>query len=367
MSFCIPVYVGSLKVQVVDNLLRCPKETCFKNFRKDNFLQMHIKHYHSDLLGFLGETINVADLAYARTIAEDVTPVKPAADKPHKPKERRSLPVANITPKIEPIPVIKEEVVHLPAECPSPESPPAVKPYSSLEVMDKSPKLRTLLESKPEIKTEAKQDHQDLEEYMTAFKIKNDNVIIKPDITTPRPVKSETLKRLLKRQPEKEITKCRVKSIISQIAAEQGQRSRSQSPNSAKAPPSVEFKTEDAEPIVPKLETNIFPTPHKSKKKSKKRHSESADFRLIKKKKKPARNLDIWTAFTDEMDETRSSFGSPDMMAAQAAVAPLAPVVSDPADITDPIVEVNEEINSNTFVTDSKLIILNNPLVMHLT
>ncbi|XP_077294797.1 uncharacterized protein LOC143917202 isoform X1 [Arctopsyche grandis] len=65
------VFVGALKVQVIDNLLRCPKEGCFKNFRKDNLLQMHIKHYHPEMCKFFGDTPNVADLAYARTVVEE--------------------------------------------------------------------------------------------------------------------------------------------------------------------------------------------------------------------------------------------------------------------------------------------------------
>lgn len=47
------VYVGSLKVQVIDNLFRCPKENCNKNFRKENHLQIHVKHYHSELLEYV--------------------------------------------------------------------------------------------------------------------------------------------------------------------------------------------------------------------------------------------------------------------------------------------------------------------------
>lgn len=41
--------VGSVKVQIIDNLFRCPAEACGKNFRKENHLQIHIKHYHEDL------------------------------------------------------------------------------------------------------------------------------------------------------------------------------------------------------------------------------------------------------------------------------------------------------------------------------
>ncbi|KAJ8735021.1 hypothetical protein PYW08_014271 [Mythimna loreyi] len=61
------VYVGSLKVQIIENLLRCPAEGCFKNFRNNTLLQMHIKHYHRELREMMGATPKVLDLAYART------------------------------------------------------------------------------------------------------------------------------------------------------------------------------------------------------------------------------------------------------------------------------------------------------------
>lgn len=62
------VYVGSLKVRIIDNLFRCPKENCNKNFRKENHLQIHIKHYHDDIAKFLGDCPNMQELACKRTI-----------------------------------------------------------------------------------------------------------------------------------------------------------------------------------------------------------------------------------------------------------------------------------------------------------
>lgn len=62
------VYVGALKVQLVDNLFHCPEATCNKNFRKENHLQIHVKHYHEDLAKLLGVCPNMTDLAYQRTI-----------------------------------------------------------------------------------------------------------------------------------------------------------------------------------------------------------------------------------------------------------------------------------------------------------
>lgn len=70
------INVGALRVQIIDNLFRCPKERCGKNFRKENLLQMHIKHYHEDLAKKLGVCPSVTDLAYLRTIGpvEETSP-----------------------------------------------------------------------------------------------------------------------------------------------------------------------------------------------------------------------------------------------------------------------------------------------------
>lgn len=66
-----------------DSAYKCPKEGCCKTFRKENLLQMHIKHYHPEFSKYLGSTPNVADLAYARTTGEsmmDSTPKKSASN-----------------------------------------------------------------------------------------------------------------------------------------------------------------------------------------------------------------------------------------------------------------------------------------------
>lgn len=76
------IYVGALKVQIINNLYRCPKEGCFKNFRKEINLQMHVKHYHDELSKQLGVCPNMTDLAYFRTVGnsiDDMVPKVPAA------------------------------------------------------------------------------------------------------------------------------------------------------------------------------------------------------------------------------------------------------------------------------------------------
>ncbi|XP_069687402.1 uncharacterized protein [Periplaneta americana] len=71
------VLVGGLKIQMENNTYKCPKDGCGKNFRKENLLQMHIKHYHPEYNKFMGSTPNVADLAYARTIGESIDDLMP--------------------------------------------------------------------------------------------------------------------------------------------------------------------------------------------------------------------------------------------------------------------------------------------------
>uniref|UniRef100_A0A1A9WUX7 MBD domain-containing protein n=1 Tax=Glossina brevipalpis TaxID=37001 RepID=A0A1A9WUX7_9MUSC len=59
--------IGGLKVQIIDNLFRCPQEGCSKNFRKENHLQIHVKHYHQDLNKLLGSCPKMQELAEKRT------------------------------------------------------------------------------------------------------------------------------------------------------------------------------------------------------------------------------------------------------------------------------------------------------------
>lgn len=60
-------YIGGLKVQIINNLFRCPQESCLKNFRKEDHLQIHVKHYHPDLNKLLGSCPKMLELAEKRT------------------------------------------------------------------------------------------------------------------------------------------------------------------------------------------------------------------------------------------------------------------------------------------------------------
>uniref|UniRef100_A0A6B2EFM2 Putative phd zn-finger n=1 Tax=Phlebotomus kandelakii TaxID=1109342 RepID=A0A6B2EFM2_9DIPT len=66
------VLVDGLKVQIIENLFRCPKEGCFKNFRKENLLKIHIKHYHEEIARQLTAPPTMTDLAYQRTVCQAI-------------------------------------------------------------------------------------------------------------------------------------------------------------------------------------------------------------------------------------------------------------------------------------------------------
>nr|XP_018905574.1 PREDICTED: PHD finger protein 20 isoform X1 [Bemisia tabaci] len=56
----------------------CPIQNCGKLFRSENYLAMHVKHYHAEYNQILGTTPNVADLAYARTVGQSIDDVSPS-------------------------------------------------------------------------------------------------------------------------------------------------------------------------------------------------------------------------------------------------------------------------------------------------
>ncbi|KPJ17781.1 PHD finger protein 20-like protein 1 [Papilio machaon] len=136
------VFVGSLKVQVIENLLRCPADGCFKNFRNNTLLKMHIKHYHRELRKLLGSTPKVLDLAYART-----RPTKLQMTKLKKKRENKVIkvkipkPMKRTEDKID----INELNAELQVDIPI-SSPPDL---GTLPKEQDSPKLRNALANKP--------------------------------------------------------------------------------------------------------------------------------------------------------------------------------------------------------------------------
>ncbi|XP_063990105.1 PHD finger protein 20 isoform X2 [Diachasmimorpha longicaudata] len=99
------VFVGGLRVEMEDGAFKCPIEGCAKTFRKENLLQMHIKHYHKEYSQYVGSTPNVADLAYARTIGESIQdmPPKKTIDKRRSLPERPTHPISSMSPLAVPV------------------------------------------------------------------------------------------------------------------------------------------------------------------------------------------------------------------------------------------------------------------------
>ncbi|KAH8312179.1 hypothetical protein KR044_009725 [Drosophila immigrans] len=60
-------FIGGLKVQITDNLFVCPREGCGKTYRKEDFLQIHIRHYHKEFAEHVSHCPKMQELAVKRT------------------------------------------------------------------------------------------------------------------------------------------------------------------------------------------------------------------------------------------------------------------------------------------------------------
>ncbi|XP_035429357.2 PHD finger protein 20 isoform X4 [Spodoptera frugiperda] len=136
------VYVGSLKVQIIENLLRCPAEGCYKNFRNNTLIQMHIKHYHRELRKMLGDTPKVLDLAYART-KQPIELESPRVTNDKVIKVKIPRPPKREEPKQE----VKEVKPELQVD--TTPVPPVKEPELPIPRSQDSPKLRQALSNKP--------------------------------------------------------------------------------------------------------------------------------------------------------------------------------------------------------------------------
>lgn len=137
------VRVGALKVKVIDNIYQCPQDSCDKTFRKENHLQLHIKHYHEELAKLMGDCPNMEDLAYLRTTTDEpeVTPSK-VVRKSHGPKIKRE----------------DSSQMHIKTEPYSPDSKLHSARSPILEEALKSPIIASLLRTTP-IKSEHHRDY----------------------------------------------------------------------------------------------------------------------------------------------------------------------------------------------------------------
>ncbi|XP_019869828.1 PHD finger protein 20 isoform X3 [Aethina tumida] len=151
---------NALKIIFVNDAYKCPIEGCGKNFRKENLAQMHVKHYHKEYTKYLDSTPNVADLAYARTVGENLEkspgPTKPppsrAATKSVTPKVAKLPQSPTVEPEIKcesPLPKAKDaEIIKLLASNPfDKKEPESIQPLPSGLPANMYPdvKLRDLL------------------------------------------------------------------------------------------------------------------------------------------------------------------------------------------------------------------------------
>ncbi|XP_016977020.2 uncharacterized protein LOC108043004 [Drosophila rhopaloa] len=60
-------FIGGLKVQIQDNLYVCPREGCGKTYRKEDFLLIHIRHYHKEFAEYVSHCPKMQELAVKRT------------------------------------------------------------------------------------------------------------------------------------------------------------------------------------------------------------------------------------------------------------------------------------------------------------
>ncbi|KAH8306449.1 hypothetical protein KR018_011577 [Drosophila ironensis] len=65
-------YIGGLKVQIQDNLYVCPREGCGKTYRKEDFLTIHIRHYHKEFAEYVSHCPKMQELAVKRTHASSI-------------------------------------------------------------------------------------------------------------------------------------------------------------------------------------------------------------------------------------------------------------------------------------------------------
>ncbi|KAH8242675.1 hypothetical protein KR032_001081 [Drosophila birchii] len=65
-------YIGGLKVQLQENLYVCPREGCGKTYRKEDFLLIHIRHYHKEFAEYVSNCPKMQELAVKRTHASSI-------------------------------------------------------------------------------------------------------------------------------------------------------------------------------------------------------------------------------------------------------------------------------------------------------
>uniref|UniRef100_A0A8D8NTP0 PHD finger protein 20-like protein 1 n=2 Tax=Culex pipiens TaxID=7175 RepID=A0A8D8NTP0_CULPI len=143
------VNIGSVKVKIIDNLFQCPDVDCLKTFRKENHLQIHIKHYHKELAKGLGEIPNMQDLAALRTPQVEIveTPPKPSPRRSQAAQSASKTSVKSEEIKKEPTSDDVEKKLDSNAAEVDPKKSPAAsdptKPESSTDIKSPKPEAST--------------------------------------------------------------------------------------------------------------------------------------------------------------------------------------------------------------------------------
>ncbi|XP_056633199.1 PHD finger protein 20 isoform X2 [Diorhabda sublineata] len=149
---------NGLKILFEDDAYKCPIEGCGKNFRRENLAQMHVKHYHPEYTKFLDSTPNVADLAYARTVGENLDRSPEEYDcKPENNFLRPQKPPFKTAPKSLTPKTSKHSASDLED---MPELKPEIKPKSILVSKSKDQEIIKLLNAKPYNKQEESNTQQ---------------------------------------------------------------------------------------------------------------------------------------------------------------------------------------------------------------
>ncbi|KAK7078720.1 hypothetical protein SK128_024868 [Halocaridina rubra] len=224
----------------------CPKEGCLKSFRKENLLQMHIKHYHPEILK-KGRTVapNVADLAYARTVGDhlDLTATQTALPLPIE----KSPKSDSLGKKSKHISTLGDSKGKIPEK--KSHSSPGMIPSSSLLKAPKDAKKKELLKIDPLkaklISDEDSDGKEDMEEYVDDLEEEENKSAVVPtevQVEDPDylPSEDDASKKRDRKKKSKPDTKTKKKRSVSEqcmseviTSGTMGKKSQSTEENSA--------------------------------------------------------------------------------------------------------------------------------------
>ncbi|ALC46364.1 MBD-R2 [Drosophila busckii] len=125
-------FIGGLKVQITDNLFVCPQTDCGKTYRKEDVLQIHIRHYHGELAQHLSHCPKMQELAVKRT--------HPSSIEQNEPMPKNQIPNQQFFAKMhqqdlqQTRAVRRQTAAASPAACPTPTNVSPSKPVGSPKI-----------------------------------------------------------------------------------------------------------------------------------------------------------------------------------------------------------------------------------------